>query len=185
MRLKVCPFDFKPLFEDILLLDYLSQYLNNFPLSFSSLHVCFLYPGFSLLKGWKLILKAVVLKAAVSWPAVWVFTHSLDSNLSLRHVHSHFDCLCWGYWSTKATCALGEETQTAWKEKKKVMSERQMQVLTPSVIHICSYLFAISPLVIFIIDSIELWTAVSGSGLPGRTRWQLFKGACENVSTSP
>jgi len=55
-----------------------------------------------------MILKAVVLKAAVFWPAVKVFTHgpSLDSDLSLRHVHSHFDCLCWAFWSTKATCAL-------------------------------------------------------------------------------
>lgn len=136
-----------------------------------------------------MILKAVVLKAAVSWPAVKVFTHSLDSDLSLRHVHSHFACLCWAFWSTKATCALGEETQTAWKEEeKKVMSERQMQVLTPRVIHICSYLFAISPLVIFIIDSIELWTEVSGSGFPGRSHWQLFKGpelCSEPVKTFP
>lgn len=183
-------FWFKPFFQDILLLDYLSQYFSNFPLCFSPLPVCFfLYPGFSSLKGWKIILKAVFLKVAVSWP-VKVFTHrpSLDSDLSLRHVHSHFDCLCWAFWSTKATCALGEETQTAWKEKKKVMSERKMQVLTPSVIHICSYLFAISPLVIFIIDSTELWTAVSGSGLPGRTRWQLFKGpelCSEPVKTFP
>jgi len=72
--------------------------------------------------------------------------------------------------------------------KKKVMSERQMQVLTPSVIHICSYLFAISPLVIFIIDSIELWTAVSGSGFPGRLHWQRFKGpelCSEPVKTFP
>lgn len=36
-----------------------------------------------------MILKAVVLKAAVSWPAVTVFTHrpSLDSDLSLMSIH--------------------------------------------------------------------------------------------------